>query len=115
MTALMIVSYVFAGLVLLVFLRVFWRPIVFLAVLAWELLWKGLIPLLALPFRAATARNRRHGRAAINAPAKAADEREWMAAASAKVDAALAREPTSVTVIPSAPPERNEWRSAEPR
>lgn len=132
MTILMIVSYVFAGLVLLIFLRIFWRPIVFVAVLAWELFWKGLIPLLTLPFLAAAAvRHRRRNAATMKpvredapreplTPAEAVDrkhwgtaayqlssgspqaqpttgvqtESEWMAQAGAKVDAALAGEPT---------------------
>ena len=102
MTVLMIVSYVFAGLVLLIFLRIFWRPIVFVAVLAWELFWKGLIPLLTLPFLAASAaRHQRRNAATMKAPAAGSageqTEREWMAHAVAKVDAALADETTRST------------------
>lgn len=94
------------------------RPIiVFIAVLVWELFWKALVPLLALPFHAALAVRRRRRTSADTAagenptsgdPANA--EREWMAQAGARVDAALAREPTAVTVMNPAPPERNEWR-----
>jgi hypothetical protein len=38
---------------------------VFLAVLAWTLFWKGLVPLLALPFRTALAAHRQRNVVAI--------------------------------------------------
>jgi hypothetical protein len=67
--------------------------------------------------RAAARRENRPGAVSVagaNPPAttvrEANAEREWMAKASATVDAALAREPKAVTMMDGVPPERSEWR-----
>lgn len=52
----------------------------------------------------------RHGIGAT-ADKQSDTESEWIAATGAKIDAVLAREPTSVTVMNGVPPERNEWRN----
>lgn len=107
-----IVTIIVAVFVAAILFRTFRPIIIFIVVLVWELLWKGLVPLLAVPFHSAIALRRRcraDGAATTAADSEASAESAWMAQTDGRVDAALAGGPTRVTMMDGVPPDRKKW------